>query len=265
MKFRAVAALSVRLTSVSTAHRTPHTCEKAGRIAAKEKARAEAFSDGVLAVAITLLVLDLHVEATGHGSLSRQLAQTWPAFAAYLVSFFVIGVIWVNHHALFALIHRVDRVLLFENLTLLMFVTTLPFTTSTLATFVREGGANARWAVLLYGISNIGMAFGFTAMLSRIVAPRPAGEPRLRRGGQAGGSAVRARNDRPPHRDGNRPFLATAHPHRDRCPCRLLHDRADSHPPGCSATVSQPRRKLSDRSPSGPGQMLARCLHRSIK
>ena len=134
-----------------------------------EKARAEAFSDGVLAVAITLLVLDLHVEATGHGSLSRQLAQTWPAFAAYLVSFFVIGVIWVNHHALFALIHRVDRVLLFENLTLLMFVTTLPFTTSTLATFVREGGANARWAVLLYGISNIGMAFGFTAMLSRIV------------------------------------------------------------------------------------------------
>ena len=134
-----------------------------------EKGRAEAFSDGVLAVAITLLVLDLHVEATGHGSLSHQLAQTWPSFAAYLVSFFVIGVIWVNHHALFALIDRVDRVLLFENLTLLMFVTTLPFTTSTLATFVREGGANARWAVVLYGISNIGMAFGFTAMLSRIV------------------------------------------------------------------------------------------------
>jgi uncharacterized membrane protein len=138
-------------------------------MAVMEKGRAEAFSDGVLAVAITLLVLDLHVEATGHGSLSHQLAQTWPSFAAYFVSFFVIGVIWVNHHALFALIDRVDRVLLFENLTLLMFVTTLPFTTSTLATFVREGGANARWAVVLYGISNIGMTFGFTAMLSRIV------------------------------------------------------------------------------------------------
>jgi uncharacterized membrane protein len=134
-----------------------------------EKGRAEAFSDGVLAVAITLLVLDLHVEATGQGSLWHQLAQTWPSFVAYLVSFFVIGVIWVNHHGLFALIDRVDRVLLFENLTLLMFVTTLPFTTSTLAKFVRDGGANARWAVLLYGISNIGMAFGFTAMLSRIV------------------------------------------------------------------------------------------------
>jgi uncharacterized membrane protein len=138
-------------------------------MAVMEKGRAEAFSDGVLAVAITLLVLDLHVDATGHGSLSHQLGQTWPSFAAYVVSFFVIGVIWVNHHALFALIDRVDRVLLFENLMLLMFVTTLPFTASTLAEFVREGGANARLAVVLYGISNIGMAFGFTAMLSRMV------------------------------------------------------------------------------------------------
>jgi hypothetical protein len=88
---------------------------------------------------------------------------------AYVVSFFVIGVIWVNHHALFALIDRVDRVLLFENLVLLMFVVTVPFTTSALADFIPEGGSSARWAVLLYGISNIGMAFGFTAMLSRIV------------------------------------------------------------------------------------------------
>ena len=131
--------------------------------------RAEAFSDGVLAVAITLLVLDLHVEATGHGSLSHQLGAAWPSFVAYVVSFLVIGVIWVNHHALFALIDHVDRILLFENLMLLMFVTTLPFTTSTLAEFVREGGANARWAVVLYGISNLGMAIGFTAMLSRMV------------------------------------------------------------------------------------------------
>src|SRR5512140_3700214 len=113
-----------------------------------DKGRAEAFSDGVLAVAITLLALDLHVDVTGHGSVAHQLRERWPTFAAYVVSFFVIGVIWVNHHALFALIDRVDRVLLFENLLLLMFVTTLPFTTSTLADFVRAGGADARWAVL---------------------------------------------------------------------------------------------------------------------
>ncbi len=134
-----------------------------------DKGRAEAFSDGVLAVAITLLALDLHLDATGHGSVAHQLRERWPTFAAYIVSFFVIGVIWVNHHALFLLIDRVDRILLFENLLLLMFVTTLPFTTSTLADFVREGGADARWAVLLYGISNIGMSLGFGAMFSRMV------------------------------------------------------------------------------------------------
>jgi len=134
-----------------------------------DKGRAEAFSDGVLAVAITLLALDLHVEATGHGTLVHQLGQAWPSFVAYVVSFFVIGVIWVNHHAMFALIDKVDRVLLFENLVLLMFVVTLPFTTSTLADFIPEGGSNARWAVLLYGVSNMGMAFAFTAMLSRMI------------------------------------------------------------------------------------------------
>ena len=133
------------------------------------KGRAEAFSDGVLAVAITLLVLDLHVEATDHGRLAHQLGQIWPNYAAYVVSFLVIGVIWVNHHALFTLVDRVDRVLLFQNLVLLMFVTTVPFTTSTLAEFLREGGADARWAVVVYGISNVGMAFSFTAMLSHIV------------------------------------------------------------------------------------------------
>jgi len=85
------------------------------------------------------------------------------------VSFLPIGVIWVNHHALLALVGRVDRVLLFQNLLLLMFVTTLPFTTSTLAQFVRRGGGDARWAVALYGASNVGMAVGFTLMLRRMV------------------------------------------------------------------------------------------------
>lgn len=72
-----------------------------------DKGRTGAFSDGVLAVAITLLVLDLRVEPTGHGSLLHQLGQTYPAYAAYVVSFVVIGVIWVNHHAWFSLLaHR---------------------------------------------------------------------------------------------------------------------------------------------------------------
>ena len=65
--------------------------------------RLEAFSDGVLAVAITLLVLDLHADAADPAGLAHQLAAEWPSFAAYVLSFFIIGVIWVNHHALFAL------------------------------------------------------------------------------------------------------------------------------------------------------------------
>ena len=81
-----------------------------------------------------------------------QLRHEWPSFAAYVLSFFIIGVIWVNHHALFALAARVDRALLFYNLLLLMWVTTIPFTTSTLASFLRSGGSDTRWAVVLYGV-----------------------------------------------------------------------------------------------------------------
>ncbi|TMC01937.1 MAG: DUF1211 domain-containing protein [Chloroflexi bacterium] len=65
-----------------------------------ERSRLEAFSDGVFAVAITLLALDLVVAGPGHGSLLEQLGERWPSFLAYLISFFTIGVIWVNHHAL---------------------------------------------------------------------------------------------------------------------------------------------------------------------
>ena len=114
---------------------------------AMDRGRLEAFSDGVLAVAITLLVLDLHVDASeGHPSLGHQLRLLWPQISAYVVSFLVIGVIWVNHHALCLLIGTVDRTLLFVNLVLLLFVTTLPFTTSVLADFISDGGADARWA-----------------------------------------------------------------------------------------------------------------------
>lgn len=138
---------------------------------AMDRGRLEAFSDGVLAVAITLLVLDLHVDAgDGAPSLLHQLGALWPQISAYVVSFLVIGVIWVNHHALCLLLGTVDRALLFVNLMLLLFVTTLPFTTSVLADFIREGGADARWAALLYSISNTGMAFAFTAMLHRMVS-----------------------------------------------------------------------------------------------
>ncbi|UQX86626.1 TMEM175 family protein [Jatrophihabitans telluris] len=133
------------------------------------KARSEAFSDGVIAVAITLLVLDLHVYVDGHGSLARQLRDQWPTYAAYVVTFFVIGVIWVNHHSLMMLVDNVDRTLLFYNLLLLLAVTTMPFATSVLADYLRVGGADARLAVTLYGAVSELMAIAFTLMLHRMI------------------------------------------------------------------------------------------------
>ncbi len=132
------------------------------------KGRLEAFSDGVLAVAITLLVLDLHLDPE-QGSIPHQLSAHWSSYAAYAISFIVIGVIWINHHAVVSQLAHVDRILLFHNLILLMFVTTMPFTTATLADYIGSNEGDARWAVLLYGLSNIGMALSFTAMFARMV------------------------------------------------------------------------------------------------
>jgi uncharacterized membrane protein len=135
------------------------------------KGRLEAFSDGVLAVAITLLVLDLHVQVKPGDGLWHQLTTTeWPSFVAYLVSFFVIGTIWVNHHALFVLITHVDRAMLFYNLLLLFWVCTIPFTTSALAEYLRDGTTNdVRVAVLMYGVSNEGMAIAFLLIVRHML------------------------------------------------------------------------------------------------
>ena len=134
------------------------------------KTRLEAFSDGVLAVAITLLVLDLHLEPGNGESLLDQLVAAWPSFAAYLVSFLVIGVIWVNHHSILRWATAVDRVLLSWNLVLLMFVTTIPFTTATLAGALADGSASdIRLAALLYGGASTGFAIAFSFLYARIL------------------------------------------------------------------------------------------------
>jgi len=122
----------------------------------------EAFSDGVFAVAITLLALNLVVGGPGHGPLLRQLIDHWPVFAAYGVSFFTIGIIWVNHHALFDLMTYVDRQLLFLNLLLLSFVVAIPFATSTLADYLQVSGGSGRTAGVLYALVMEGMSLSFT-------------------------------------------------------------------------------------------------------
>ena len=128
------------------------------------RVRLENFSDGVFAVAITLLALDLAVAGPGHGSLAHQLAERWPSYAAYVVSFFIIGITWVNHHALFASFSAVDRRLLFLNLTLLLFIVAIPFGTASMAAYLTESGFDAHLAAALYAAILEGMALSFGAI-----------------------------------------------------------------------------------------------------
>jgi uncharacterized membrane protein len=126
------------------------------------KSRIEAFSDGVFAIAITLLVLEIHVPEDPEEGLGRALLDQWPAYASYVVSFFVIGIIWINHHAVFDHLVRADRTLLFLNLLLLLFVALLPWPTNLLATYMQEGGADERVAAVVYSgtMTAMGAAFG---------------------------------------------------------------------------------------------------------
>ena len=129
-----------------------------------DRGRLEAFSDGVFAVAITLLALNLFVAGPGHGPLARQLGDHWPSFVAYLISFLMIGIIWVNHHALVRNIAVVDRTLLFLNLLLLLFVVLIPFATGTMAEYLTSGGQDAKVAMALYGGVFEAMGLSFAAI-----------------------------------------------------------------------------------------------------
>lgn len=129
-----------------------------------DRGRLEAFSDGVFAVAITLLALGLSVKGPGHGSLAHQLADSWAAFVAYVISFFTVGIIWVNHHALVSSFVAIDRVLLFLNLLLLLFVVMIPFATGTVADYLSHGSFDSQVAVAVYGGVLTGMSAGFAAM-----------------------------------------------------------------------------------------------------
>ncbi|MER6979639.1 TMEM175 family protein [Streptomyces carpinensis] len=121
-----------------------------------------AFSDGVIAIAITLLVLEIHPpHDTSH--LLHGLAALWPSYLAYVVTFMLIGQVWANHHIMFDHIRSVDRVVLFLNTVLLMGIAFLPFVTSVLAAAIRDGQGE-RTAVVLQG-----SAFWFMDLLFNII------------------------------------------------------------------------------------------------
>jgi uncharacterized membrane protein len=127
-----------------------------------DKTRLEAFSDGVFAIAITLLVLDLHVPEVGTGSLAHALSRQWPADASYVISFLTIGIIWVNHHNVLRHLERCDRRLLFLNVFLLMTVAVVPYPTALVSHYARSPNATA--AAVAYGVVMVAMALVFNAM-----------------------------------------------------------------------------------------------------
>lgn len=108
--------------------------------------RMEAFSDGIFAIAATLLVLEFGV-SSGH-KLDHELLHLWPAYLAYVTSFVTIGIIWMNHHHTVSLIGRVDRTMLFINNLLLLTVAFLPFPTKLVGDYLRHDGEKA--AALAY-------------------------------------------------------------------------------------------------------------------
>jgi uncharacterized membrane protein len=122
------------------------------RQARREKRRLEAFSDGVFAIAVTLLVLEIKVPALSDpasGGLGLALLRQWPSYFAYLLSFSVILIMWVNHHVLLDLVREVDHAFLYLNGLLLMVITLLPFPTALLAQY-GEDPKNGHVAAAVY-------------------------------------------------------------------------------------------------------------------
>jgi TMEM175 potassium channel family protein len=129
--------------------------------------RLEAFSDGVFAIAITLLVLEIkvphHDELHSAGGLWRALEHRWPSYFGYVLSFLVIGVMWINHHTLFEYIRRVNRPLLVANLLLLMGVAFLPFPTAVLAEHLADPSTRAA-ATAFYGATLVFTSLTFNVL-----------------------------------------------------------------------------------------------------
>jgi len=136
-----------------------------------EKARLEAFSDGVFAIAITLLVINL-LEIHG------DLAHHWPDYAAFAFSFLTIGVMWVNHHHLMNQFARADRILLFLNLMLLMGIVFIPFPAALIGEEIRTEGAKS--AAIAYGCTGIylSICFGGLWHYGRLNVLRPDADPK---------------------------------------------------------------------------------------
>ena len=141
--------------------------------------RAESFSDGVFAVAITVLVFNLlpiadgtasRLAIRGHGGL----AGYWPAYLAYVVSFLTIGIMWLNHHTMLAQVSKVDRSVLVLNLFLLMGVVAIPFPTALVADHLTGSDGGAKVAAVTYGLVMIAISIAYASMWIYLAAHQEA-------------------------------------------------------------------------------------------
>jgi len=121
--------------------------------------RLETFSDGVFAIAATLLVLEIGIDTAHEHDLGQALLALWPSYLAYVTSFITIGIIWMNHHFCVETVGRVDRPLMFINLLLLLTISFLPFPTRLVAEHLQKGGE--RPAVYAYATTLVLMAVIF--------------------------------------------------------------------------------------------------------
>jgi uncharacterized membrane protein len=131
--------------------------------------RFNAFSDGVFAIVITLLVLDLPVPPEGAKVLPA-LAESWPDFMGYFISFAFVGGIWLSHAALTKSMKQGDAVSFRLNLVMLLFVSLLPFTTKLMVTHM--GGMDARGAVAIYGLNLLVASLMLTVLLAYVARDR---------------------------------------------------------------------------------------------
>ncbi len=129
------------------------------------RGRIEAFSDGVFAIAITLLILEVKVPHPGEHGLWHELAQLWPSYLAFFTSFLTIGIVWINHHAQFDRFASVDRTLNFLNLLLLLWVSFVPFPTALVAEYLRDGNASDQHiAAMVYAATFLALSLSFFAL-----------------------------------------------------------------------------------------------------
>ncbi len=122
--------------------------------------RLQALIDGVFAIAVTLLVLDLP-KPIHSKHLAHDLAQQWPSYVAYLVSFVTIGIIWIEHHGMMSAVQSINRRFLERTLLFLLFISVIPWPTALASSYADQGFAQARVAALIYATTMMLMGLSF--------------------------------------------------------------------------------------------------------